>query len=294
MKIREQIFVTVANGKDYIETYFPSFYQSISSSYEKDDYIIYVATNFPDHDYFKRKNVRIISFENVSNYKDYTKNASQKTFYYREVFEQLYDTFENCNACFLDVDTCVIRNIKNYFMFDFDIGYTFYLNHMTPYGDTTYTKSNFNRLNSGVVLVKINKASRNFMNQWHELTNNFILNGSPLNKEFMGEDQDSIAYMVGTKKLGDSLFFLPSFGSLNIVDIFGQKVKILGFTCRELNEPESTASINNDCHIIHYKGGWRNILPEPSWSLVEDSPRKKENSIAQYNVWKNYRKDFLC
>ena len=293
------VFASVLTGKDYTERYLPSFYQSIKSIYNNDFELFIATDNISFIKNYNIKNINLVEVESFDD-KDYTKKASRKVNSYQKLFSKISLKYpDDTRLCFLDSDTCVIKNIDNYFKYDFDVAFTFYHNHMTPYGDASYTNKGFNRLNSGVILSKLNKNSKSFFKVWKKITNDFIENGSPLNKEFMGEDQDSLAYIVGTKQINVNgtpvRTFLPNFATKNLVKLEDSIVKITGFTCRELNEPESVKTIPENCHIIHYKGGWRKILEkdEIDWGNFSTSARKKENSIHQYNVWIKNRKEFL-
>jgi len=293
------VFATVLTGEEYTKRYFPSFYQSIKNAY-KEDFDLFIATDSIELiEKYEVENVNLIKVDALDE-KDYTKKASRKVDSYQKLFNKISLKYpENTNLCFLDSDTCIIKSIDHYFKFDFDIGFTFYHNHMTPYGDVSYTQKGYNRLNSGVVLSKLNKNSESFFKTWKKITNDFIENGSPLKKEFMGEDQDSLAYIVGINYInveGKNIrTFAPNFSGKNLIQIEDNVVKVLGFTCRKLNEPESVKEITENSHIIHYKGGWRKILEKDdiNWDLFKSSARKKENSINQYNIWFNNRKLFF-
>jgi len=177
---------------------------------------------------------------------------------------------------FIDADTVLIKNIDNFFNTEFDIGYTYYENHLTPYGDSTFTSNGYNRINTGVLLVKYSSNVKRFLVEYANKTNYFLNNESPFKKEFGAFDQDAFAWFLCNGDLNHLSHPINHYNGL----------RFYGFTCKELNECESVP-ISDKTHIIHYKGGWRNIIPHGKWNKIK-SVRNKSNSQEQYNIWLKY------
>jgi hypothetical protein len=175
---------------------------------------------------------------------------------------------------FIDADTVLLKKIDNYFEKDFDIGYTYYKDHSTPYGETSFTPNGFNRINTGVMLVKKSIKVVEFFIEYAKLTNEFLINGSPYKKEFGAFDQDALVWFLCNGNLKN----------ISHPKAIYKEIVFFGFKCNELNECESVP-LSTNTHIIHYKGGWRKIIPDGDWDSVLKTPREEKNGKEFYNIW---------
>lgn len=151
-------------------------------------------------------------------------------------------TYHPDKICLLDVDTLVIKNIYHLFDQDFDIIFT--------YKDGRWP------LNTGVLLCKGEKYPL-FFQKWVEDTTEII------NDRESSAKANSLEYPYGAADQM-SLFDLLCYNH-NQTEytprIAGQNLTFVGVPCEILNEVHSKA-IADSTHIIHYKGGWQNILLE--------------------------------
>lgn len=263
-------FIFYVNQKKFLEHYLYPCIQSIFDIYNK-NCEIYVAYSNCSPDILKNiSNIHLISVNNNN------KNPAAKI--NSGWLPILGKIKNNENIAFLDADTILIKDISHFFENDFDIAYTYYSNHHTPYGDQSFTCSGYNRINTGVMLAKKNKRLTNFFNNYSKTVLNFFKNGSPLKNEFMAIDQDALMWELISQNRNNLKDFQHT--SRHVSDAL-----VRPFTCAELNDPESRPVID-ETHIIHYKSGWRAIIPNGNWESVSHSPRKKENSLEQYLIWK--------
>jgi hypothetical protein len=146
------------------------------------------------------------------------------------------------NLCFLDVDTLVIKNVQHFFNQDFDITYT-YKHDQFP-------------LNTGVILCKGEKYPL-FFKLWKNKTVKIINDAELFSKAnspkypYGGSDQMSLFQLLD---------YNPNKKDYR-VPVFRDELVFRGKSCNDLNEVYSK-SINENTHIIHYKGWWHKILLE--------------------------------
>ena len=185
---------------------------------------------------------------------------------------------ENNFVVLLDADMLVLRDIRPFFEEQFDIGYTYFDNHLTAYGDVSATKSgNHIRLNTGIILIKNILKARPFFEQWTNTTTNLLkANDLDLIEEWGAADQAALAQILNTNNHSRPVFI----GDLTFK----------GFPCRYLNEAECVP-VNDDSYIIHYKGRWRPILPDGNFERLSEEQRKTRNKkicYEQYLLWKDF------
>ena len=169
---------------------------------------------------------------------DYVTRISSKVHLWERAVSEHPDT---C-LCLLDSDTLVLKNIDSFFENEFDIGFT--------------VKDEQFPINTGVVLVKNNNPlSLQFFAQWKRRTLEILSDkesfkmANSIHYPYGGSDQMSFYQMIGYKR------------GVNEYEVVmgNSKLKLRAFSCSVLNETRST-QITPDHHIIHYKGGWRNVL----------------------------------
>ncbi len=207
-----------------------------------DKYIEPIKIAFEKFDFIKT---------NVGFTKDPVKRISSKTI----VWQMGADKYPNENLAFIDVDMIVLQNISHYFSKHFDIIFT-YKNEQYP-------------INTGVILCKNSDKTQLFFEHW-KLETLKILNDSialkqatDINYPYGGADQMSFYHLIDyrhnkldfTKKIDDV--------ELNI------KAEI----CEKLNQTNST-EIKEDTYIVHYKGGWQQILIH-GFNFTKNRPRSK-------------------
>lgn len=172
---------------------------------------------------------------------------------------------------FLDIDTLVVKKVDKYFDKYFthaDVGYTY----------KTYVDENLKwPINSGVVLVANNANSLRFFRRWRDKTIEILSDGYQvpakrrchLRSLWGGEDQASMGSFLNTRDR-------KKYGEL----IVSENILFQGFPCEELNECRCVP-IEDKTHIIHYKGKWRYVIPDGTWS----QHRPKEKCLRMYELW---------
>jgi len=262
-------------GEEYYKNYLTACLQSILDIYGSkiNISIILSSISIQSINYIKRKIpwVRILNGIDISTgaHEDI---AAQKI---NNGWIPALKTIKNGEKIiFLDADTILVKNIDNYFEKDYDIGYTYYKDHFTPYGDTSFTPKGYNRINTGVLLVNKSEKVVEFLLEYAMLTNEFLRNGSPFSKEFGAYDQDALIWLLCNGNLNN----------ISHPQTRYKEIKLFGFKCSELNECESV-QLSKNTHIVHYKGGWRKIIPKGNWDSVINTPREEKNSRELYNIW---------
>ncbi len=157
-------------------------------------------------------------------------------------------------ACFLDVDTLVCRDLRPYFS--------------DPECDVVFTyKDDGFVLNTGVLLCRLNAASRAFFQSWREATLAILRDAERFARAndprlpFGAADQMALHEMLGYRA-GETRYE---------VEIAGQRVRFRGEPCAVLNETRC-APITTHTHLLHFKGGWQPILLD-GWRFTRNRPR---------------------
>ena len=78
-------------------------------------------------------------------------------------------------------------------------GFTFYKNHITPYGDRSFTRNKRNRVNCGVMLCRASSQSKSFFKEFASVTRKFVEEKNPLNDEFLAPDQDAFMWILSNE-----------------------------------------------------------------------------------------------
>ncbi len=231
--------ITTVFGKEYIGMLISNLY-SISKSNPiadvtviwediPDKYICPVKKCFKNYEFIETK----IGFT-----KDPAKRIASKTI----LWQMGVDRYPGELLALIDVDTLIIKDITHFFEeFNYDIIYT-YKNEQFP-------------LNTGVLLCNNSTKTRLFFKKWKEETFGIFKKPDLLiqatNSSFPYGAVDQMAFYRVIVYKHNSTKYCVNLGS--------HKVKLLGIPCKTLNETNSTA-ITKENHIIHYKGGWQNIL----------------------------------
>ena len=139
-------FIFYINGEEYLKNFLYPCIQSIFDIYNKNCEIYVGYSNCNTEKLNNISNVHLVPVDN--NNKD---PAAKINSGWLPVLGKIKN---NENIAFLDADTILIKDISHFFENDFDIAYTYYLNHHTPYGNRSFTRSGFNRINTGVMLAK--------------------------------------------------------------------------------------------------------------------------------------------
>lgn len=190
---------------------------------------------------------------------DITKRISSKTLVWEFAAHQ--EKHSTDWLLFIDADTLVVRNPL-----------TLLENSEADIIITERNESPF-WINSGVIACRNKDSIAPFFTQWREETQH-ILNNPELFAQansktlpYGGADQMSLQKLIGYSKTQNVFFY--------------QNITIKTIHCRFLNETYSTP-ITNDTHIIHYKGGWRDIL---FFQGNFTKNRTKQDSWAMYTFY---------
>jgi len=191
--------------------------------------------------------------------------------YWNEFIEKSNDQ----QIVFLDADMAIMKEISPFFKEIYDVGYTYY---DKQHGSAATTNSgNHTRINSGTILANGTENAKIFFEKWRNVTNSIISGRkNKLVSEWGSADQAALALLLDTDDHSQP--------------IVRDGVTLKGFPCHYLNETECRP-ITNDTHIIHYKAGWRPILPNGTWDNVLPQlkrVRNKELCEEQYQIWKDF------
>jgi hypothetical protein len=163
-------------------------------------------------------------------------------------------------TCLLDSDVLVLRDFSHFFGEATDIVFT--------------DKLGLFPLNTGVMLVNNSARVRIFMEDWLKKTLEIIRSpeqlavATSINYPYGGADQMAFHLMLHYQPGQYEYSFLTDEG----------EVVLQSVPCELLNETRSTP-LTKHHHIIHYKGGWRNIILRGD-SFTRNRP--KADSIEMY------------
>lgn len=165
------------------------------------------------------------------------------------------------NLIFVDVDMLVRKDIQPFFKESFDIAFTYKDNEVYP-------------INTGTFLTKSTKGIEEFFNNWKEETARITHDPELLRQAttqlypYGAPDQMAFYTMIGYEK-----------GKVEYtVSLSGGTLRCKGFPCELLNETNSVP-ISEDVSILHYKGGWHDILLDAGDFTIR---RPKEKSWEMY------------
>lgn len=169
---------------------------------------------------------------------------------------------EGEDFCLLDVDTLVCKSLAPFFAeADFDVLFT-------------WKESGF-VLNTGVLLCRMNAATRAFFPHWREETLAILRDPARFRRAndphepFGAADQMALHEMLGYRAAQTRY----------AIDIGGERVRFRGEPCEMLNETRS-CPITERTHIIHFKGGWQPILLDG---------RRFSRHRSRADCWEMYR-----
>ena len=192
---------------------------------------------------------------------DFIKRISSKT----RLWEHLGNTYQDQYLCLLDCDTLVLKDLSGFFEKDFDITFTTKIKQDVP-------------INTGVMLVKNHQSLNKFFNAWTKKTlailNNQVEFAKANNTErypYGGSDQMSFYQLINFEKSKSEYK----------INIQGSNIILKTEPCAALNETNSRP-LSPQMHIIHYKGGWRNILLRGR-SFTKLRPKKQ--SFEMYTLF---------
>lgn len=209
------------------------------------------------------------AYVNIEKGAEYARQASGKIRHWRLAFDLL--SAENDgheNLVFMDCDTAVYKNPIGYFDQIFDIGFTY----------KTHKDEGWHwPINSGVLLAKSTERTSLFFQNWQMITEGAVANkyaGNQLRNQWGGEDQAALGAILGTR---DRNAYAKG-------AIYGNSMEQLqGFPCEELNETRcAPLKGNSKIHIIHYKGKWRNVIPNGTYT----AGRPKVQCQEMFDFWK--------
>lgn len=159
---------------------------------------------------------------------------------------------------FIDADTLVRGSILEVLPKAFDLVFT--------WKDERYP------LNTGVVVVRDIPAVRHFMGVWLAKTRSICDSDAELKRaisESGGGDQQALFELMGRPDLRQ------------VHRIEGGAITFVGVPCSILNETNSVP-LNTGAKILHYKGGWHNILLRGD-RFTRNRPQRE--SQAMYDLW---------
>ena len=161
---------------------------------------------------------------------------SSKTFLWHYAAQYLFDKGFN-NACFMDCDTLLIKDIAHLFKDEFDIAFS--------------VKKDVWPLNTGVLLLKLSLNSVKFLLRWQKLTLEILHDVNLYNQANIKD------YPYGGS---DQMSFYKLINYQNEMMVFNDgKVVCKAYDSEIFNQTESKA-LSDTNHIIHYKGGWQPVL----------------------------------
>lgn len=169
--------------------------------------------------------------------KDITRRISSKTLSWEYAARQQRESDEW--LLFIDVDTLVIKDPLPL------------LNEINADVIITHRNESQFLINTGVIACKNRRDLPYFFTQWQQETMNILghpdlfAQANDKNLHHGGADQMSLQKLINYSKTQDTFTF--------------QNIILKTVHCKFLNETYSSP-ITKDTHIIHYKGGWRDII----------------------------------
>ena len=266
-------FFTTVKGDNWLNTYLGVLLQSIDELYGDSCKIVVSYTDItPTNLEIAQRKLPYVEWVQ-SEFKDLPETGQYSNLmdYWNELIEKSNDE----KIVFLDADMAIIKDILPFFNESFDVGYTYY---DKQHGSAAYTSSGkHTRINSGTILINGTERARIFFKKWRDVTNSIISERkNKLVSEWGSADQAALASIFDTDD--------------HSRPIVREGITLKGFSCQKLNETECR-SITNDTHIIHYKAGWRPVLPDGTWDKVLPQlkhVRNKELCNQQYLIWKGF------
>lgn len=278
-------YVSYVSGNEYFNNYCKPFINSLFlNDKDKNQLFIYYAD--VNENFLKEVNDKFgkfVIFINIQDFfgKEFWSKMVIQTYCFAHFLENIAK--EEDISCLIDCDTIILKKIEDDLLdIKFDIALTCYEKpHNTPYGDVSSFPSGGQRFNAGVIFTKGIKATSFFYELSGRLIFYAITNHDQVypNSALLGPQQSTIGLMLFGKSLKTDFTKPIEFNGLNF--------KFL--PCRIYNETESIGDISDDVKILHLKGGWRNLIPKPDWSKVENSSRRKEWSEKIYEKWRKYK-----
>lgn len=196
----------------------------------------------------------------------FEKLASRKLNFWCEAVESISDN----KIALIDVDMLMLKKIDSFFDSTFDIGFTY----------TEDKDEGFDwLLNVGIIIVNNRKKCIPFFRYWKDESNTIISNPKANLKaemEWGAADQAVLGRYLNFSNDCDKI--------INKNDLIFK-----GFECKVLNEIRCVP-INDNLHIIHYKGSWHRVLRENRYNKLRPESKchkMKEIWETYYNIFKN-------
>lgn len=174
---------------------------------------------------------------------------------------------EDSPVAFIDCDTIVVQDFSRYFDEDFDLAFTW--------------KSPPNPINTGVMLFRNRPRVRSFLEEYARRI--VVTLGDVQAIERAKQRAGAVDQAVIMDFIGEP----PYAGARDVRLPSGERLRVLGYPCAELNQTEC-GPVTEKTHIIHYKSGWHPIL-------LENAPfsayRPASKCAEMHEVWQNVQRD---
>ena len=317
------IFITTAFGKEYIQLNLPSYLGSLIETHLDSEVHIFIdeasiadqsISNCIEKAKSRSLKVNAYSLDNFGrqlvNEKEKSKVAATKVKLWHEALKHIVTGEANDNVCITDLDVIFLKNLgscvqKEFLDSSISNGclFTFYDSGHKAFDSAAHftTSCGNRRINSGVMFFTTVGAGIEMTKKWLSITSDILDHGSPLNLEYMAEDQDALVLLYSPnllqrKNFLSSFFSRKSRLSLDFsATIILNGMQMAGVPCRKYNEPESIGRIPEYTKVVHFKSGWQNIIKQVSLGLELDeisysTGRPKAACTEQLEEWKKFRK----
>lgn len=279
------VFITTAFGTEYIRLNLPSYLGSLIDTHLGSEVYIFLDEKSIKDDFvsncitrakYKGLKVSLVSIDGfgrqVLRTNSRSKVAATKVKLWNEALKYVEKEQNKKTVCVTDLDVIFLKNLESDVNLEFqnrDMSngclFTFYDKLHKAYDpEANYITGRGNpRVNSGVMFFTTVKAGIEMTKGWLSITEDILHRGSPLKLEYMAEDQDALVLLYWSEFIKSNGHIpIPSYfeGTVNILN----NLQIAGTPCRKYNEPESIGEITEDTKIVHFKGGWQNIILQAS------------------------------
>jgi len=164
--------------------------------------------------------------------------------------QQLDDASRDAKIVLLDADMLFIRRFNWVWDWEFDLAYT-----VKEEGDDNPQWP----VNCGMMLVRNCSSARRFIDEWIR-----IMKSDVELPEWGGIQQSAFGYI------------------LTCLDGTAANCTIRKMRCQQMNDIRRFPTITEDTHILHYKGKWRDVLPDGTWT----SWIPEERGWHVYSIWR--------
>jgi hypothetical protein len=231
-------FVIAAFGSRYTSQLLPLIY-SISRSNPQSS-ILLLWEDLPG-DFIQLLQKSFPQLRTIITQHHYTSNLAKRISSKTTAWNYAIHNTNSKHLFFLDTDMLVLKNLDWLQNLDADIIFS--------------ETGRYFPINSGVIYCQNTKGTKAFFNLWARKTQD-ILNSPRLfsvvndkHQPYGGADQMALMQLIKYQPGKKDYVFSSKFGP----------IRLRALPCEKINEIRST-SITDSTHVIHYKGGWRNIL----------------------------------